>query len=49
MVMSVPSAVFELLKKFQAALVFGGMVLAPAGAQALTADGVNQAGRPAAT
>lgn len=48
MVMSVPQAAFELLKTFQAILVFGCVLLAPVAPNALTADQVNQAGRPAA-
>jgi peptidoglycan hydrolase-like protein with peptidoglycan-binding domain len=49
MVMSVPQAAFELLKTFQVALVYGCVLLASVAANALTADEVNQAGRPAAT
>ncbi|CAH1663945.1 hypothetical protein BOSEA31B_12618 [Hyphomicrobiales bacterium] len=49
MVISVPRAVSELLKTFHAALVCGGVLLAPVVTNALTADEVNQAGRPAAT
>lgn len=46
--MSVPRATFGLLKTFQVALVCGCALLAPAVANALTADQVNQASRPAA-
>ena len=49
MVMSVPRATFELLKTFQVALVCGCALLAPAVANALTADEVNRSGRPPAT
>lgn len=49
MVMSVLRAALKLLKTFQAALVCGCVLLAPVAANALTADAVNQAGRPAAT
>lgn len=49
MVMSVPQAAFELLKTFQAILVFGCVLLAPVAANALTAEEVNRAGRPATT
>lgn len=49
MVISVPRSVFALLKKFQAALVCGCVLLAPAAAGALTRDEVNRAGRPAIT
>ncbi len=49
MVMSMPRAVFELLKTFSAALVCGFFLLAPVAAKTLTVDEVNQAGRPAAT
>lgn len=49
MVISVPRAIFELLKTFQAVLLCGCMLLMSVAAQALTADEVNRAGRPAAT
>ncbi len=49
MVTSVPRAVFDLLKTFQVVLVSVCVLLAPAAANALTADEVNRAGRPAAT
>lgn len=49
MVTSVPRAVSDLLKTFQAALLCGCVLLAPAAANALTTDEVNHAGRPAAT
>lgn len=44
-----PRAAFELLKTFQVTLVCGCVLLAPVAANALTADEVNRAGRPAAT
>lgn len=44
---SVPRAVFELLKSVQIALMCGCVLLAPIAARALTADEVNRAGRPA--
>ncbi|MGO4408333.1 L,D-transpeptidase [Bosea sp. RAF48] len=49
MVISVPRPVVALLKKFQAALVCGCVLLAPAAARALTPDEVNRAGPPAVT
>lgn len=49
MVTYVLPAAFELLKKLQAALLCGYILLAPAAAHALTPDEVNQAGRPVAT
>lgn len=48
-VSSVSRAAFESLKKLMATLVCGSVLLAPAAAQALTAEEVNRSGRPAAT
>ncbi|MGO4175961.1 L,D-transpeptidase family protein [Bosea sp. TAF32] len=45
----VPRAVFELLRKCQAALLCGCVLLAPVAAHALTADEVNRAGPPTTT
>jgi lipoprotein-anchoring transpeptidase ErfK/SrfK len=48
MVRAVPRPNLKLLKFFWAAMLYGCVSLIPSAAQALTADDVNQAGRPAA-